>query len=742
MGKASRRKKGPINEALGNQGRYEKELQPSQESPSKCMNITMNKSLKTKSFIASLVAVITFIVFSPALQNEFINWDDNEYVYDNPFIRSLDARLLKSAFGGFYAANWHPLTWISHAIDYAIWGLNPLGHHLTNNILHALNTMMVVFLVMQLMEVLRKTEGNNRLSWSFLNDRTIGITGAITGLLFGLHPLHVESVAWVAERKDLLCALFFVLSVTVYAGDVQRESAQETVVSRLFNARYFLAMGFFVLALMSKPMAVTLPAVLLIVDWYPFGRIQSLKTLVLACVEKLPFIALSVISSVVTILAQKAGGTMALTELVPLSTRVIVAAKALITYLWKIIVPLNLVPYYPYPENVSLLSLEYFFPMVLVIGITIFCIVFSKKQKLWLSGWGYYVIMLLPVIGIVQVGSQSMADRYTYLPSLGPFLIIGVIAAKVYAKVTALNQRGVILRIASLLIALAMLILISYATVGQIGIWKNSTVFWSYLIEKEPERAPMAHNNLGTVYASQGQFDRAIPEYQAALRLKPDFAEAHNNFGDAYSSQGQLDKAIPEYQAALRLKPDFAQAHYNLGLAYASQGQFDRAIPEYQAALRLKPDFAEAHNNLGDAYSSQGQLDRAIVEYQTALRLNPHLVNAHYNLALAYRSQGQLDRAIAEFQTALRLQPNDAEAHYNLGVAYSFQGQLDRAIVEYQTTLRLKPDDEVTHYNLGGAYASQGQLDRAIAEYQTALRLKPDFNEARQRLNDIVSRRH
>jgi hypothetical protein len=257
--------------------------------------------------IAASVALITFAVFLPALQNEFVNWDDNVYVYENSFIRTVNAKLFKSAFLGFYASNWHPLTWLSHAMDYAIWGLNPLGHHLTNIILHAFNVLIVVFLVTRLTEVVKKTATHNRLSGTFLNDRTILITATVTGLLFGLHPVHVESVVWVAERKDLLCASFLLLSLTAYmkyAHGQENKTVQSNSVARFFDKQYLFTMGFFILALLSKPMAVALPIVLLIMDLHPFNRIRSVKTFGTAFVEKIPFIALSVISSILTILAQ------------------------------------------------------------------------------------------------------------------------------------------------------------------------------------------------------------------------------------------------------------------------------------------------------------------------------------------------------------------------------------------------------------------------------------------------------
>jgi Flp pilus assembly protein TadD len=641
-------------------------------------------SRNRKFLVAALVAVLTLAVYLPALQNGFV-WDDVQYITGNSFIRSINGNLFKSAFLAFQADNWHPLTWISHAIDYSLWGLNPVGHHLTNIILHAFNTFLVVLLVVRLMEQRSKMQDSRSTPHSSVltpdNSQYTLVAAATTGLLFGLHPLHVESVAWISERKDLLCALFFLLSNMSYvkhASVPDSSATQRNVISQWFDKRHLFSLGFFALALMSKPMAVTLPVVLLILDWFPLRTIQSPKTFWTALVEKLPFFALTLISSLLTVLAQKAGGAMEMMQPVPLSTRMLVGARSLIAYLGKMMVPVNLVPYYPYPERVSLLSFEYLFSVVLVIGITLLCVVIAKRQKLWLSAWGYFVVTLLPVLGIVQVGNQAMADRYTYLPSLGPFLILGLAGAVLFEKVRDSRQSGLFLKTAGAVAAVVLLTSLSYATIRQTGVWRNSVIFWNYVITEG--------------FKGAGE--------------SPKSATAHNNLGLAYASQGQWDRATAEFQTALRLKPDYVESHYNLGVAYASQGQLDRAISEFRTALQLKPDSAGAHNNLG----------------------------------IAYASQGRLDKAIEEFQTTSRLKPDDAEPHMNLGIAYASQGRLDRAIEEYQTALQLKPDNPGTHYNLGNAYASQGQLDKAIAEFQTALRLKPDFHEASQRLEDAVSR--
>ncbi len=583
--------------------------------------------LKRKFIIAALVALTTFMVYLPALQNAFVNWDDDVYVYGNFFIRSIDIKLFGSAFLGFHAGYWLPLIWISHALDYAIWGLNPLGHHLTNNILHAINTFLVVLLVVRLIGSGFGDSCSSGKSGTLPNDhrkrpyfpsgspvpsphsRSTLIAAGATGLLFGLHPIHVESVAWVAERKDLLCALFYLLSVMAYVRyavttlfsqetkfdhrgtETQRDSNIQ-IRNRLFSVTpclcgsfslhryYLLSLLFFTLALMSKPMAVSLPVVLLILDWYPLKRIQSLRTLRAALFEKLPFIAFSIISSILTVLAQKAAGSIASIESVPLSARALLAVKSPIAYLWKMILPLNLIPFYPYPEDLSPLSLDSILPIVLAAGITVTGFALVRKQKLWLAVWGYFIVTLLPVLGLVQAGSQAMADRFTYLPSIGPFLIFGLLAAGVYKRVASLRRWKTFLQTAGLILAGVMLVSLSYATIKQIGVWRNSLVLWNYVIGKEPLRSPSAHYNLGNAYFSKGLSDMASRQYQITLGLKPDYSAAHFNLGVIYLNNGSIDMARREFELVLGMRPDDDKARELLNSIIARSNSGD-TIPDY-----------------------------------------------------------------------------------------------------------------------------------------------------------------
>jgi hypothetical protein len=567
-------------------------------------------SKNLKYYLAGSIALITFLVYLAALRNSFA-WDDEAYILANPHIRSLDARLLKWAFFDFYAANWHPLTWLSHAADYALWGLNPLGHHLTSVVLHALNTFIVVLLSVKLLRY--GAAANN--GPSFLDERAILIAAGVTGLLFGLHPVHVESAAWVAERKDVLCGLFFLLSIMRYmdyAGGVVNGADRKPRMKA-----YLAALGFFTLALLSKPMAVTLPVVLLILDWYPLGRVRSLTAFRSSCVEKLPFITLSFLSSILTILAQKTAGAIQSIEFAPLSTRMLVAGKALIGYLGKMIWPLDLIPYYPYDKNISLLTA---LPAIaLVIAITAACSIAIKKRKIWLSAWTYYVVTLVPVIGIVQVGGQSMADRYTYLPGLGPFLVFGVGAAWIGGRIFNERSRSV----AGISAALGALLLVSsiYLTVNQIRIWKSEIDVWNCVIEKEPGRVPQAYYNRGTAFGKTGRYERAIEDLDEAIALSPSYYEAYNNRGIVFSMMGLFDKAIESFNQSISLNPNLAEPHANRGLAYFLSKQYDRALTDFNRGIELDRNYPLSYYNRGKLYSGTGDRELAISDFRKACDL-------------------------------------------------------------------------------------------------------------------------
>ena len=392
-------------------------------------SMTESQSRKNRSLILSLIftGVVTFIVYLPALNNGFVTWDDNIYVYNNTMIKNLNLQLIQDAFSSFHASNWHPLTWVSHAFDYAIWELNPAGHHLTSIILHSMNALLVTLLTIRLIETLQREK--NRPFFHISEHKVL--VGVTAGVLFGIHPLHVESVAWISERKDVLSTFFFLLSILFYLRYMSRKPAEKPFL--FFNKYYLSSFISFVLGLLSKPMVVTLPLILLLLDWYPLKRLANLKSTYKALTEKIPFFICSFVSIIVTVIAQKQA--ISDFEIHPLSSRIANAFKSFAVYLQKIVWPADLMPFYPYQIRVNLFSFEYILSLLIFFAITICCIILWKKknQNFWLASWIYYVITLLPVIGIVQIGRQEMADRYMYLPSIGPFIVLGMFASMLYS---------------------------------------------------------------------------------------------------------------------------------------------------------------------------------------------------------------------------------------------------------------------------------------------------------------------
>ena len=735
--------------------------------------------------VCIFLAAIIWVVFGQTLHHEFVNYDDNMYVYENPEVaRGLTLQGIVWAFTHVHAANWHPLTWISHMLDCQFYGLNPGGHHLTNVLLHTA-TAILLFLV------LRRMTG---LLWR----------SAFVAAVFAIHPLRVESVAWVAERKDVLSGVFFMLTIGAYVRYVQRQSEVREfagVGAPAVQPLTGLVLLFFALGLMCKPMLVTLPFVLLLLDYWPLNRVATVtdrrnhfpipRRLIL---EKLPLFGLAAASCVVTLFAQ----TEAIQsfEHISLPLRVGNALISYVAYLGQMFWPSGLAVLYPFTaRGVGVAGVV--LSLVVLAGISTGVFVLRRRPYL-LTGWLWYLIMLVPVIGIVQVGAQARADRYTYLPQIGLYVLLTWAAADLCA---GWRHRRVVLGGLATIILVALI----FCARTQTSYWRNSESLWTHTLACTSDNC-IAHNNLGNALLQKGNVDEAIAHYQKALQIKPDYAEAHNNLGNALLQKGNVDEAITHYQKALQINPDYAEAHNNLGIALLQKGNVDEAIAHFQKALQIKPDNAEAHNNLGNALFKRavwtkrslnskrrcksipirgspqqprqraapkgqcGRSDRSLpkgaanqsrlrgspqqprqraapkgqawtkrsLNYQKALQINPDYAEAHNNLGNALLQKGNVDEAIAHYQKALQIKPDYAEAHDNLGNALLQKGNVDEAIAHYQKALQIKPDYAEAHNNLGNALLQKGNVDEAIAHYQKALQINPDYAEAHNNLGNAL----
>lgn len=512
---------------------------------------------------ALFVTLITFFLYFSALQNGFVNWDDNLYIYENTYIRSINTRLL---YWIPEVIIWHPITMFSFAIDYAFWELNPFGYHLTNNLLHSINTFLVFILVIRLAVY---SDSNNNVGKKSV------ITALITSLLFGIHPLHVESVAWISERKDVLSAFFCLLTLLSYL----RYKISNTIRKKVMY--YALCLILFTLALMSKPMSVSLPAILLIIDFYPL-RLDKKQDIKWIIIEKIPFFLLSLSAMLAAIWAQYAGGALKTFEVLPLGTRIFTAVWAYMFYLFKLTFPFNLAPLYPHPVKIDFFSFKYVFSFITFTIITFICIKFSNKNRIFLSLWVYYVIALVPVIGLVQFGIHETADRFVYLPSLGPFIFFSLSVSIIFERYL---QRFYKIAIFVVLV-IVLIILMSVRTVRQIGIWHNSIILWSHQLKLYPKTA-IAYNQRGMAFYDIGNYQLAINDYDMALKFDSQFEHAYNNRGNVYYKLGNYPQAIKEYETALDLNPKFATVYYNLGLSYSKIGNSDMGLLFYKEAAEL-----------------------------------------------------------------------------------------------------------------------------------------------------------
>jgi len=515
--------------------------------------------------ICVLLVALVVAIYGQTVTFDFVLYDDPDYVTRNPDVQGgVSAKSVGWALTAMHASNWHPLTWLSHMLDYQLFGANPAGHHLTNVLLHSVNTLLLFVLFRRMTAE----------TWP----------SAFVAALFAVHPLHVESVAWVAERKDVLSTMFFLLAVLAYVGFVHKGGV----------ARYAGVAVLFALGLMAKPMVVTLPLVLLLLDYWPLRRERSWVGLV---VEKLPLCVFAAASAVMTMIAQRVGGSMESTDLVPLYLRVVNATVSYARYVGKILWPTDLAVLYPHPNlagGTPWAAWQLAAAGSLLVVITVLVVAASARRRYLAVGWFFFLITLLPVIGLVQVGQQAIADRYTYVPSIGLFVII---AWGLRDCVRSLGWKPEAKRAVIAIVASASILVGAGASWAQVHHWRNSLTLFERTLELTAP-TPIMLSNLGVVLAESGRLDEAIDCHRRALEISPDYGRAHNNLGIALQLSGRLDVAVQHYRRALEINPNSAPTHNNLGTALRNLGRRDEAIEHYRRALEIDPGLERTRQRL------------------------------------------------------------------------------------------------------------------------------------------------
>ena len=595
-------------------------------------------NVRVDLWIGLFLVISILCVYWPVRHYSFVNYDDRQYVTGNYHVQAgLTLENIRWSFTATRASNWHPMTWLSHMLDCWMYGMNPGHHHMTNVLLHVLNTLLLFI-------IFKRISGSR---WK----------SAFVAALFALHPLHVESVAWVAERKDVLSTFFWMLALLSYASYVENPKL----------GRYLLLILFYILGLMAKPMIVTFPCVLLLLDYWPLKRFRLRPTVVENPAkqkpfyfgliwEKIPLFILSFASSIVTYLVQKNSGAVSSLVSIPFHVRIANALISYVGYIGKMLWPHNLAVLYPYPSSIAFWKIIGAGVFLIMVSVFVFRVL---KSKPYLAvGWLWYLGTLVPVIGIVQVGSQALADRYTYVPLIGIFIMIAWGISDLASK-RRYRKFGLFTVAASIL---SLLIITSRM---QVSYWSDSVTLFEHTIHVTGENS-IAQLDLGEALAEKGHVEKAAIHYKDALKISPDLAGAHFNIGVYFREKGKLDEAVNHFSKVLQSKPGSADALYELGDTLERKGNVSGAVEHYLEAIKLRPGYAKAYNNLGVILASQGKAEGAIRFFAKALRINPGYAGAHYNLGKIYANLNDPEKAISHYKKAVQLDPNMIQALYHL----------------------------------------------------------------------------
>jgi tetratricopeptide (TPR) repeat protein len=659
------------------------------------------KDRRVLFFISAAIVTATLIAYEPIRHNGFVNYDDDRYITENPNVTGGITRTsIVWAFTQPHSFMWHPLTTLSHILDCQFFGLNPLGHHSVSVLIHIANALLLFL-------ILRNITGT---TWA----------SAFVAAVFALHPLQVESVAWAAERKTVLSGLFWLLTMAAYIHYARKPGF----------GRYMLLLFVFGLCIMTKPTVVTLPFVLLLLDYWPLERIGgpgfvpkglrrgrqevSLKWLI---IEKIPLLAISAFLGVMTYVAQKGGEAVVSLDIIPLDTRIANMFSSYIKYIGKLVWPSGLAVRYPHP-CVTLLNFWVVMCAILLIVLTVVIVCYiGRRKKYVVVGWLWYVGTLVPMIGLVQSGGQEMANRYMYISMLG-LLIIIVCAAKDF--VASRLRMKIVVAILAVVLLSALVIL----TRMQVRHWQNSITLYEYALKVTQNNA-LAENNYGIALSEAGRLDEAISHLNKALSITPNMPEAEKNLGRAYLEQGKAGEAVACFRKIIESNKASAEAYSHLGSALYIQKKYDEAIKCFDKALSLDPNYLDARYGMGLSLMATNRFNEAIVCFNEVLRQNGDSAKVHYNLAVVLGKQKRYDEAIEHLAKVLQLNPKYPEAHNKIGFALQLAGRPDEAIKYLNEGLKINKDQE-TYANLGSAYIKMGKYDLAIENLSKAIELKPD----------------
>jgi protein O-mannosyl-transferase len=689
----------------------------------KVLQVVKSERLKIGIALA-VILLITVIVYLPVFHNSLLNWDDPFYIKNNLLIRSFN---LKEIFSTYVLGNYHPFTILILAVEYHLFGLNAIGYHGVNLFLHLVNVILVFYTVYH------------------ISDKTV--VALVASLLFGIHPMHVESVAWAAELKDLLYTLFFLASYIFYLKYLEERIKElkikelknmesrtffHSFILSLFHSKstsahqhistsahiqifkfsnfYILALLLFLVSLLSKAMAASLPLVLLLTDYFK-GRKINKKILL----EKAPFFLLALIFGVVALFAQRSANAVTEITTYLFPQTLIFAAYGYVNYLFKLLLPLNLCAFYPYPGNNGTGIPIYYNAFVLILAALIVYIFYSVRfTKKIIFGMGFFTITILLVLQLLPVGKAIMADRYSYIPSIGIFYLAGE------GLMFLWNNK---LKWPAILLLSVTAVLFSVKTYARCGVWKNDMIFWNDVIDRY-QTIEEAYYNRGVVNMYEKRNEDAIKDFNRALVLDPKYAEAYNNRGNVFLNENKNAEALADFKKALEFKPDYADAYYNLGLLYMNENRNEEAFKDFNKAIELKPDFAAAYNNRGIVFINENKNAEAIKDFSKAIELNPDGTDAYTNRGFVLMNEKRNADAINDFNKAIELDPGNAEAYYHLGRLFVIEKRYTEALNDFNKAVELKPDFAGAYSDRGNLFMNEKRNAEAINDFNKAIELE------------------